>query len=102
MKRLMTAALLASALTISLAGLASANGDPTCSDLFEGNPHGYHVIADYVTGIGSELLDGPGIPWPPTGVNAAGGADQHGGPFHGGHLAPGASFCLAQAKSGGR
>jgi hypothetical protein len=105
-KRFITAALLASALTISLAGVASADGDPTCSELFGGNPHGYHVVADYVTGIGSELLGGPGIDWPPSGLDAAGGAALPGGPgpsFHFGlEIPPGASFCNPQAKSGGR
>lgn len=102
MNRFMRSALLASALTLSLAGVASANGNPTCSALFEDYPHGYHVIADYVTGIGSELLGGPGIDWPPKGLNAAGGAAVQAGPYHGGHVPPGASFCVDQAKSGGR
>jgi hypothetical protein len=106
MKRITLAGLLASVLALSLAGAASAQGTPTCSDLFEGNPHGYHVIADYVTGIGSELLGGPGIDWPPQGLNAAGGAAKPGGPgpsFHFGlDIPPGASFCNAQAKSGSR
>jgi hypothetical protein len=102
----MGAALLASALTISLAGLTSASDGPTCSELFGGNPHGYHIVADYVTGIGSELLGGPGIDWPPAGVNAAGGAAVPGGPGPGFHeglgIPPGASFCNPQAKSGDR
>lgn len=106
MKRLALAALLASALTISLAGLASADGNPTCSDLFEGYPHGYHIVADYVTGVGSELLGGPGIDWPPSGLNASGGAAIPGGPGPGFHeergIPPGASFCNPQAKSGDR
>lgn len=106
MKRLMTAALMASALTISLVGVASAHGESTCSALFGERPHGYHILADYVTGIGSELLGGPGIDWPPTEVNAAGGAAIPGGPgpnFHGeAGIPPGASFCNPQAKSGGR
>ncbi len=106
MKRLMTAALAASALTIAVAGAASAAGKPTCSELFEGYPHGYHILADYVTGVGSELLGGPGIDWPPTGLNAAGGAAQPGGPgpgFHFGlNIPPGASFCNPQAMSGDR
>ena len=69
-------------------------GEPRCSELFEGYPHGYHVLADYVTGIGSELLGGPGIEWPPAGLNAAGGAALPGGPNHGhGTVPPGASFC---------
>jgi hypothetical protein len=77
-----------------------AAGEPTCSRLFNGNPHGYHVVADYVTGIGSELLGGPGIAWPPTRVNAAGGAAHPGGPYHGGAIAPGASFCTDSNSPG--
>lgn len=106
MKRLIGATLLAAALTAALAGSASASGEPTCSELFGGRPHGYHIVADYVSGIGSELLGGPGIDWPPVTVNAAGGAAIPGGPgptFHGMHgIPPGASFCIPQAKSGGR
>jgi hypothetical protein len=105
MKRLISAALVASALTISLASVASA-GEPTCSELFGDRPHGYHIVVDYVTGIGSEFLGGPGMDWPPKDVNAAGGAALPGGPgpaFHGVHgVPPGASFCNDQAKSGGR
>ncbi|MGH9226538.1 MAG: hypothetical protein ACRD2W_22755 [Acidimicrobiales bacterium] len=103
MKRLTTAALLAAALTISTAGIASAGDGATCSDLF-GYPHGYHIVADYVTGEGSEFLGGPGISWPPTGVNAAGGAAIPGGPgpgFHSIHgVAPGASFCTDSKSPG--
>lgn len=106
MIRLFRAGLLAAALTMAMAGAVSADGTPTCSELFDGRPHGYHIIADYVTGIGSELLGGPGIQWPPSGLNAAGGAAKPGGPgpaFHGEHgIPPGASFCNPQAKSGGR
>jgi hypothetical protein len=76
---------------------------PTCSDKLGGHPHGYHIVADYVTGIGSELLGGPGIDWPPTGLNAAGGAVTPGGPGPGFHfiegVAPGASFCNLQSQS---
>lgn len=103
MKRLMTAALLAAALTISIAGIASAHDDSTCGDLF-GFPHGYHIVADYVTGEGSEFLGGPGIEWPPTGLNAAGGAAIRGGPGPGFHflqgVAPGASFCTDSNSPG--
>lgn len=106
MKRMMTAALTAAALSLTLAVVPSAAGEPTCSELFGGRPHGYHIVADYVSGIGSELLGGPGIAWPPTDINAAGGAAIPGGPgpgFHGEHgIPPGASFCIEQAKSGGR
>lgn len=103
MKRLATAALLAAALTISVAGLTSAHDDTTCGDLF-GFPHGYHVIADYVTGEGSEFLGGPGINWPPTKLNAAGGAALPGGPGPAFHfvngVAPGASFCTDSKSPG--
>ncbi len=106
MKRIVSAAAVAATLTLSLATVASAS-EPTCSDLFgDGRPHGYHIVVDYVTGIGSEFLGGPGMDWPPKGVNASGGAALPGGPgpaFHGMHgVPPGASFCNPQAKSGGR
>ena len=105
MKRLISAALVASALTLSFASIASA-GEPTCSELFGGRPHGYHIVVDYVTGIRSEFLGGSGMDWPPKDVNAAGGAALPGGPgpaFHGMHgVPPGASFCNDLAKSGGR
>lgn len=106
MKRTATAAIMAASLTLLLAGAASAHGEGTCSELLDGRPHGYHIVADYVTGIGSEFLGGPGINWPPTDVNGAGGAAIPGGPgpaFHGLlGVPPGASFCIEQAKSGGR
>jgi hypothetical protein len=105
MRRLIGSAALGGALLMATAPAVSA-GDPTCSDLFEGFPHGYHIVADYVTGVGSEFLGGPGIDWPPSGLNAAGGAALPGGPgpsFHFPlHVPPGASFCNPQAKSGGR
>jgi hypothetical protein len=95
MRRLATAAVAATALTLSLAGVAGAR-EPTCSQHFP-FPHGYHIIADYVTGIGSEFLGGPGIEWPPKGLNAEGGAVLPGGPGPAFHfvlgVAPGASFC---------
>jgi len=108
MKRTTAAALLAATLTLLLAGVTSAHGEGegTCSELFGGRPHGYHIVVDYVTGIGSELLGGPGMEWPPREVNAAGGAAKPGGPgpaFHGVNgIPPGASFCNEQAKSGDR
>ena len=103
MKRLLVAALMASALTVSLAGLVSAHDESTCSDSF-GYPHGYHVIADYVSGIGSEFLGGPGMDWPPTDVDARGGAAVPGGPGPAFHfvngVAPGASFCTDSRSPG--
>jgi hypothetical protein len=106
MRRIIGSMALGGALLMATVPAVAASGDPTCSELFGGYPHGYHVIADYVTGIGSELLGGPGIDWPPTGLNAAGGAAQPGGPGPGFHfpndVPPGASFCNPQAKSGDR
>lgn len=103
MKRLITAALLASALTVSVSGLAAAHDESTCSNLF-GYPHGYHIVADYVTGLGSEFLGGDGIDWPPTELNAAGGAALPGGPGPAFHfvlgVAPGASFCTDSKSPG--
>ena len=103
MKRLMLTALLASALSVSVSGLVTAHDESTCSNLF-GYPHGYHIVADYVTGLGSEFLGGPGIDWPPTDVNAAGGAYLPGGPGPGFHFvigaAPGASFCTDSNSPG--
>lgn len=92
------------------AGPASAHGDATCSGVFgtELVVHGQHVVGDYVTGAGG--LSG-GLEWPPAGqVGAAvkenGGAAMPGGPGPGFHfgipgLAPGASFCNAQAHPNG-
>lgn len=101
MRRIIGSMALGGALLMATVPAVAASGDPTCSELFNGYPHGYHVVADYVTGVGSELLGGPGIDWPPTGLNAAGGAALPGGPNHDG-VPPGASFCNPQAKSGGR
>ena len=107
MRRIIGSMALGGALLVATAQVVVAASDgPTCSELFDGNPHGYHIVADYVTGVGSELLGGPGLDWPPTGLNAAGGAALPGGPgpsFHGvNNVPPGASFCNPQAKSGGR
>ena len=103
MKRVTLAVAAAVAMTLASIGVVSAR-ESTCSDHLEGNPHGYHIIADYVTGIGSEFLGGPGIDWPPSGLNAAGGAALPGGPGPAFHfplgVAPGASFCNPQAQSG--
>jgi hypothetical protein len=103
MKRFTLAGLLAAALSISLASIASAHGDSTCGNLF-GYPHGYHIVADYVTGEGSEFLGQPGIEWPPTGLNARGGAVLPGGPGPAFHfvngVAPGASFCTDSNSPG--
>lgn len=84
MKRLITGITLAAALLMTAVPAAFA-GSPTCSDLaFLGAAnHGEHVLA---------YVNGPG--------GAAGGKPAHldgrpGGP------APGASFCLDQARSPG-
>lgn len=102
MRKIVGSLALGGALLMATAPIVSAN-DSTCSELF-GYPHGYHVIADYVTGTGSEFLGGPGIDWPPKGVNAAGGAVSPGAPGAGhmdGGVAPGASFCNSQSQSPG-
>lgn len=79
---------------------AAGAGSPTCSGVV-GEVHGHHVVADYVDGEGHDSMT-----WPPAGqVDAAGGADAPGAPGAHGHMpagiAPGASFCIPQAKSPG-
>lgn len=85
-------------------GALPASAHATCSEV-DGlgvEVHGHHVVRDYVVG---EALD-----WPPSGgaVGAAiagDGAAIPGGPGPGFHfpngVAPGASFCVPQAKSPG-
>jgi hypothetical protein len=106
MRKIIGSMALGGALLFATVPAVAASGDPTCSELFGGYPHGYHIVADYVTGVGSELLGGPGIDWPPSGLNAAGGAAVPGGPGPGFHfgleIPPGASFCNPQAMSGDR
>ena len=83
MKRVITGMTLAAALLLVSVPAAFA-GSPTCSDNFlEVANHGEHVL-DYVNGPGG----------------AAGGKPAHLGARPGGP-APGASFCLDQAKSPG-
>ena len=105
MRRIIGTLALGGSLLMAMAPAVAAHDESTCSDLF-GYPHGYHIVADYVTGLGSELLGGPGIAWPPRGLNAAGGAALPGGPGPGFHfpndIPPGASFCNPQAHSGDR
>ena len=89
-------------------GSASAHDGATCAGLGGIEVHAQHVIGDYVTGLGGI---GGGLDWPPAGqVGAAvkenGGAAVPGGPGPGFHftvpgLAPGASFCNAQAHPNG-
>jgi len=101
-KRASLIAAMVMAMSLTTISSASAEGTPTCGGLF-GEVHGYHIIADYVTGIGSDVLGGPGIEWPPTEYNAAGGAALPGGPGPAFHfvnkVAPGASFCTGTANS---
>lgn len=79
---------------------------PTCSDsaIIDVAVHGEHVVGDYVTGTGHDVLT-----WPPAGlVGTAVGSDGPavtGGPGPGFHfvygIAPGASFCVPQSSSPG-
>ncbi len=90
---------LAAAILISNPSAASAAGSPTCGGVVGVN-HGHHVVGDYVDGEGHVSMT-----WPPAGqVDAAGGAFHPGAPAAHGHLpagiAPGASFCVPQAKAG--
>lgn len=92
-------------------GMSLAAGTPTCSDALGSGivVHGQHVVGDYVTGLGGVF--GHGLSWPPAGqvgdaVQERGGASIPGGPGPGFHftidaLAPGASFCLANAHPNG-
>lgn len=91
--------------TASSAGAQSTNATPTCSDVLDIDVHGEHVIGDYVTGIGHDVLS-----WPPGGseigqtVAANGGVSIKGGPGPGFHfemgIAPGASFCTDSQSPG--
>lgn len=91
------------ALSLALAVPVSAHG-PTCADVGALGivVHGQHVVRDYVTG-------GSLAGWPPVGgfgsVVGGTGAALPGGPGPGFHfpnaVAPGASFCLANAQSPG-
>jgi hypothetical protein len=90
---------LATLMGVSSVAMA-AQGGPTCSGVV-GVVHGHHVVADYVTGFGHDVMT-----WPPAGqVDASGGAVVPGGPGPGFHfpngVAPGASFCLSQSQSPG-
>jgi len=104
MKRLAIAALFALALTIPVAGIAAAAGDPTCSDTLGIEVHGQHVIGMYVVDMNQLYLPY----WPPVGgvgqYIAGEGADLPGGPGPGFHFpngfAPGASFCTDSNSPG--
>ncbi len=93
---------------VATGGHASAGG-PTCEGYKDVANHGEHVIEDYVLGAveGGPVVDD----WSSKGgigdvVGPAGGAAVPGGPGPGFHFTvgapPGASFCVAQAQSGGR
>lgn len=94
--------------SIALSAPAAAHGDAACSGIGALEGHGQHVVGDYVTGTGG--LSGA-LEWPPAGqvgavVSANGGAAVPGGPGPGSHfsvpgLAPGASFCVAEAHPNG-
>lgn len=107
MRRPLLSAVLAAACSLGVAGVAAADDGSTCSNLL-GYPHGYHILADYVTGLGSEFLGGPGIEWPISGgagqYIAGDGAYLPGGPGPGFHFvigaAPGASFCTDSQSPG--
>ena len=102
---------LAATAALGTAGPASGHGDATCHDALGSGieVHGQHIVGDYVTGLGG--IFGDGLQWPPAGqvgqaVKESGGAALPGGPGPGFHftipgLAPGASFCNAQAHPNG-
>ena len=110
---IITAIVMALSLMTASAAMAAPE-NATCYGLL-GQVHGFHIVSDYVVGVPSdfvyEAVNGGAanpndeIAWPPTEVNAAGGAVTPGGPgpgFHftfGGGVPPGASFCTG-ANSG--
>lgn len=93
----------AAMLFVSTSASAAA---PTCSDseIVDVAVHGEHVVGDYVTGMGHDVLS-----WPPAGQVGASVAGRGpaiaGGPGPGFHfvhgVAPGASFCVPQSSSPG-
>lgn len=97
----------AGAVTVALA-TSVAGAEPTCQGYEDVANHGEHVIDDYVLGAVVSDVELPA--WPPSGtghvVGRQGGAAVPGGPGPGWHFAvgapPGASFCVPQARSGGR
>jgi hypothetical protein len=99
--RRLTATLLLAASMLLTAAPAAFGDEPTCSGVV-GENHGQHVIGDYVTGGGHDVLG-----WPPAGevgdeVGDGDGVSVAGGPGPGFHftiegLAPGASFCTDRA-----
>lgn len=98
------------ALVLTTTGAAGARStayaaDPTCSTTLGIVVHGQHIVGDYVTGIGHDV-----IAWPPSGgvvgdAIAGSGPTIPGGPGPGFHFpngfAPGASFCLLQSQAPG-
>lgn len=83
---------------------AAGAAGPTCSETLPIAVHGEHVVGDYVTGMGHDVLV-----WPPSGQVGTAIPDDGpafpGGPGPGWHfvygVAPGASFCLPQSNSPG-
>lgn len=106
MRRVGHAAAVTGAMAAVFVVAAPAVAAPTCSDseIIDVAVHGEHVVGDYVSGVGHDVLT-----WPPAGqvkASVAGrGAAIHGGPgpgFHfGAGIAPGASFCVPQSNSPG-
>lgn len=94
------------AATLLVLSATASTAAPTCSDstLIDVGVHGEHVVGDYVTGTGHDVLT-----WPPAGqVGSAVGSDgpaYTGGPGPDFHfvlgIAPGASFCVPQSSSPG-
>jgi len=84
MKKIIATTIVAGVALLAPATSAAA-GDPTCADMFGSGwkNHGEHVLG-YVEGEG-----------------AAGGAPAHRGHERSTSPAPGASFCLPQAKNPG-
>lgn len=101
MKRIATTAAAVTLLMLIVAAPATAS--PTCAEQMGIAVHGQHVISDYVVGDHSSA-------WPPSGAEMGSalrgvGAQAPGAPGAKGHIpagiAPGASFCNAQAQSPG-
>ena len=103
MKQAMVAATIVVATTATTGAGADA-ATPACSGTLDIEVHGQHIVGDYVTGVGHEMLV-----WPPAGglvgeVTAGSGPAIRGGPGPGFHfpsnVAPGASFCTDSSSPG--
>ncbi len=88
---------------IALAGAASAQDGPTCSDELGYDVHGQHIINDYL--VGPEAT----VDWPPNDASigdylAGTGPAVVGAPGPGFHfpngVSPGASFCTDSQSPG--